>query len=57
MASHVPIVACLLRESSSTRLTVVTVAAGVHLHVLINTTFGRELLLTFVAREHLVYSL
>ena len=57
MSSHVPIVCCLASESSSTHLTVVTVAAGVNLHVLFNTTFGRKPLLTFVPREHLVYSL
>ena len=53
MTSHVSVVCCLAYESSSTYVTV-TVAAGVHLHVLCNTTFRCVLLLTFVARENLV---
>ena len=57
MTSHVSVVCCLAYESSSTYGTVVTVPAGVNLHVLCNTTFRSVLLLTFVARENLVYRL
>ena len=54
MSSHVSVIFPFASKSSSTRITVVTVATGVNLHVSSNTISRCERFLTFVARENLV---
>ena len=57
MSSHVLIIFPFASKSSSTRVTIETVATGVNLHVSSNTISRCELFLTFVACENLVYRL